>query len=259
MINTKKNRHNLYTELGKLDIISRIRPLLDRQGYIVRPGDDKIVPRSMVVSHETPWVYVQTDPEARCDVFHRVFYNILDHIPTYCRNCWKVVVRPKTLVQLFDLYEIQKEMGVPCKCGIERRDSVHGLYGGYFYTRSKEEGQKRYEEVRSLVDTYIDPDTTVLLKRYCTEFELGGHMGVKGQGDSSEMPDTTQEEKAMEDYILAHFPKVGYSSQPSKHLIATVMNRWIHYAYKHGDESYKAFTGGESLFPSYTTYHEKGD
>lgn len=256
MINTEKDRKNLYRRVGKLDIISRIRPLLEKQGYIVRTEDDKIVPKMVSAGWDSPWIYVQSDPTARCDIFHKVFYNILGHIPTYCRNCWKVVVRPQTLTQLLDLYELQKDMGVPCKCGIERRDSVFGLYGGYFYNQGKERGIERYHEVRALVDEHLGKDVPVILKRYCTEFEIGG-TGVSGQGDSLTTEDTTPEEKEMEEYILHHFPRVGHNNPQAKHLVATVIQRWIMYAYKNGDETYKEVTNGEPLFPPYRMYHNK--
>lgn len=257
MIDTKTNRSNLFLELDKLDIVNKIKPLLDRHGYMQRMEDGKFVPKNVSLGYDAPWIYVESMHDARCDLYHRVFYNILDHIHSYCRSCWKVVVRPKTLVQLFDLYEFQKTMGVPCKCGIEKRDNVHGLYGGYFYTRSKEEGLERYKQVRDLVDRYLGKDVQVLLKRYCTEFEIGGQGGIKGKGDSSKVGDLSPEEIQMEQYLEAHFPPVGYNNKQPKHGMAAIMKSWIMYAYKHGDETYKVFTNGEPLFPGYTTYHKE--
>lgn len=220
--------------------------------------DSKFVPRNVSVGWDAPWVYVQSDPCARCDLYHRVFFNVLDHIHSYCRECWKVVVRPQTLVQLFDLYELERELGVPCKCGIELRDSVEGLYGGYFYTRSKEEGLERYKQVRKLVDEYLSPDVPVILKRYCTEFELNGPIR-KGHGPSDKTPNCTKEELDMEQYIEAHFPKIGYNNKQPKHLIASVMKRWIHHAFSHGDMTYKEFTNGEKLTKDYVFYHNEGE
>ncbi len=206
---------------------------------------------------DAPWVYVQQIETARCDIYRAVFYGALDHIHTNCRRCWKVVVRPRNLVELFDLYELQKTMGVPCKCGVEHRKTVPGLYGGYFYTRSKEEGLERYKQVRELVDQELSPKVDVILKRYCTEFEIGGEDGIKGQGPTNLTLETTQEERDMEEYIEAQFPKVGYGNPQPKFLIADVMLEWIHFAYKNGDKTYKKFTGGSPLYPSAITYHEE--
>jgi hypothetical protein len=219
--------------------------------------DSKFIPRFASVGWDAPWVYVQSDPCSRCDLYHRVFYNVLDHIHSFCRSCWKVVVRPQNLIQLFDLYELQKTMGVPCKCGMELRSTVEGLYGGYFYTRSKEEGLERYKEVRELVDEYLGKDVPVILKRYCTEFELGGQSGVKGQGPSNLILEVTDEEKKMEEYIESHFPQIGLNNPQPKHLIASVMKRWIHHAFEHGDMTYKEFTNGEKLTKDYVFYHNE--
>lgn len=257
MINTKKDRKNLYMTLDNLDLVGKLKPLLMRQGYILRMEDSKFVPKMASVGWDAPWIYVQSDPCARCDVYHRVFFNVLGHIHTYCRSCWKVVVRPQNLIQLFDLYEFEKELCVPCKCGMELRDTVEGLYGGYFYTRSKEQGLERYKQVRALVDEHLGKDVPVILKRYCTEFELGGQGEINGKGPSDKTPDTTPEEKEMEHYIESHFPKIGLNNPQPKHLVASVMKRWIHYAFEHGDMTYKEFTDGKKLTKDYVTYHNE--
>ncbi len=255
-INTKKGRNNLYMTLDHLDLIGKLKPLLERQGFILRPEDSKFVPKNVSVSWDAPWVYVQADPMARCDIYHRVFYNILGHIHSFCRGCWKVVVRPQSLEQLFDLYELQREMGVPCKCGLELRKTVGGMYGGYFYNRGYENGLKRYRQVRELVDEHLSPDVSVILKRYCTEFELGGEH-ISGQGPSDQVGEVTPEEKEMEEYVEAHFPRVSPNNPQPKHLMAHVMKKWIHHAFEHGDETYKLFTNGEKLNQEYVTYHQE--
>jgi hypothetical protein len=257
MINTKTDRGNLYLRMSNLDLVTKLQPLLERQGYILRTSDSKFYPRNAGMSWDAPWIYVQHDPTLRCDLYHRVFYNLLDHIHSRCRQCWKVVVRPKTVVQLIDLYEFQREMGVPCKCGLERRTTVCGLYGGYFYTRSLEQGRKRYEQVRALVDERLSLDVPVILKRYCTEFELGGQGGIKGKGPSDKTPPATEEEMEYERYVEAHFPPVGGGNPMPDHLIATTIRRWIHYAFEHGDLTYLELTGGEKLTREYVTYHEE--
>lgn len=256
MINTIKDRKNLYMRLDKLNIVSKLMPLLN-SGYVLRVEDGKFVPKSRSIAHNAPWVYVKSAELARCDVYHRVFFDILGHVPTYCRNCWKVVVKPKILRDLFNLYEIERQMGVPCKCGTEHRKTTTSLYGGYFYCRSREEGMERYAEVRKKVDKYLSPGTPVILKRYCTEYEIGP--GSKGPSD--QMPDTTPEEKEMEEFIIDKFPRVGFGTPQPDFLTASVMQGWIHYAYQYhkatGDETFKEFTNGENLFPPYVTYHDK--
>lgn len=251
MINTRTDRENLYVNLDKKDYITKVSDIL-KQGYKIRVEDGKFVPGATAMGHGAPWVYTKTYPGYRCDIAHSVFWELLHHIPNQCRKCYKVVVRPRTLEELFNLYELQEEMGVPCKCGMELRDTVNGLYGGYFYCKGVDEGRERYKQVRELVDERLSKETPVILKRYCTEFELGGK-------PSNETPDCTEEELQMEEQIYFLFPSVGGSNVHPDHVKIHVMRRWIDYAYKNGDETYKLFTRGSPLYKPYVTYHNKGE
>jgi len=251
MINTKKDRKNLYLRLCNMDLKKKLSTLLKGQ-YHARIEDGKFVPNLPAMGIEAPWVYVQSSP-ARCDIYHRVFFDVLKMIPSYCRECYKVVVMPRTLVELFDLYEMERDMGVPCKCGIELRKTDTRLYGGYFYCRGLEQGKERYAEVRALIDERLSPETKVILKRYCTEYEIG----PDGQGPSDELPPFTKEELDFEEYVLDHFPPIGFGTKQPDYLTAGVMVDWIHHAYMHGDETYKEFTDGGPLFKPIVTYHNK--
>jgi len=254
MINTKKDRKNLYLRLDKLNLINKLEPILKRGGgYHCRLEDGRFVPSFPAVAQDAPWVYVQSDISTRCDVYHRVFFNVLQMIPSRCRRCFKVVVMPRNLIELFDLYELEREMGVPCKCGIEKRLTDTRLYGGYFYCDGLKEGEERYKEVRELVSERLSPETNVILKRYCTEYEIG----PMGQGPSNELPDMTEEEIWLEEYVLSLFPSIGFGSKQPDWIVANVMQNWIHWAYQHGDPTYKEFTGDSPLFKPVVTYHNK--
>ena len=254
MINTKRDRKNLFVNLSKIALTLKLKKLLKPGGgYHLRLEDGKFVPNAVSLGWDAPWIYVQTVSDARCDIYHRVFFDVLKQVPSYCRNCWKIVVRPRSLIELFDLYEFQREMGVPCKCGIEKRPTVNGLYGGYFYTKSKEAGQARYKEVRKLVDKHLSPKTDVILKRYCTEFEIGpGSLGA-----SDKLPEQTPEEIELENQIIDQFPRVGFGTKQPDHVASAVMSEWIGYAYRNGDKTYAAFTDGSPLFRSTVKYHKE--
>jgi len=253
MIDTKTDRKNLYLNLDKRDYITKYKKLLDNAGYKLRQEDGKFVPKAIGSAYNVPWVYVQTDPKARCDIYHNIFHQVHKYVHSYCRECYKVVVRPRTLLELFDLYELQVRMDRPCKCGIERRESVHGLYGGYFYNRGIEAGLNCLDLVREKVSEHVNPEVPVFLKRYCTEFEVG----PDSLGPSSEMPDATREEVEWERDVMALFPRVGFHTPQSDAQIAHVMRDWVHWAYSNGDETYKEFTNGEPLFEPYVTYKRK--
>ena len=236
MINTKKDRENLYLRLSNMDIISRIKPAIQERRQF-----------------NVPWVYTKYIYEARCNHYHQVFHQTLRRLHSFCYDCWKVDIRPKNLSQMFDLYEYQRECCNPCKLGFEMREAVYGLWGGYFYNRSKEEGLERYREVRAFADS-LDPEIPVILKRYCTEFEIG----PLSLGPSDKLPELTEAEKEEErkiDYHLYGYPQ--YNTIQPEYVQVHVMRKWIHWAYQYGDVTYKEFTGGKPLFPTYVTYHQE--
>ena len=254
MINTKKDRSNLYLRLNRMNLVKPLEPLLRQGGgYHARLEDGRFVPNFPAMATDAPWVYVKTALDLRCDIFHRVMFNTLKLIPSRCRKCYKVVVMPRTIVELFDLYEFQRTMGVPCKCGIEKRPTTNRLYGGYFYCNGLEEGLERYKEVRALVDENLSPETGVILKRYCTEYEVG----PMAHGPSDELPEMTDDEKWLEGYVMDHFPSVGYGTPQPDYITASVMMEWIHHAQRYGDPTYREFTDGGPLFESVVTYHDK--
>lgn len=253
-------RSNLYEELGKMNLVRIFKPLTGpKGGFHRRLADGKFVPNLPAMADEAPWVYVKPVEGARCNIYQRVFFQVLGMVPSFCRNCWKVVIKPKTLHDLFTLYEYQRMAGVPCKCGIERRPTTTSLYGGYFYTRSKEDGLERYRQVRAFADDMLSAETPVLLKRYCTEYEIG----PGSLGPSNKLPEMTAEDLEYENFILSMFPNIGENLRQPDDVIANVMQQWIEYAYQYhkatGDETYKEFTGGESLYPAYVTYHNEAD
>jgi hypothetical protein len=220
-----------------MDLITKLRPVIKNQ-----PG------------FNAPWVYTKYIYEARCNVYHRVYHQHLGRIHSFCRDCWKVVARPRNVVQMFDMYEYQRMCGNPCKLGFEARPTVHGLWGGYFYNRSKEEALERYAEVREWADS-VDKDIPVIVKRYCTEFEIGPN----SLGPSNELPEQTEKEKREEAQFDNHFFKSApqYDTVQPEHVQAHVMRNWIHWAYQYGDGTYKELTGGNPLFPPYVTYHQE--
>jgi len=155
----------------QFDIVPRIMSLFSK-GYIVG-NDGKIRPALESKNVEVPWIYVRHNDKLTCKFSTEVLFQTLGIFPRSCMDCWKVVVRPRNIKELIMLLELQEEYcDYPCKCGIERRDHVPALYGGYFYCNGKKEGLDRLDQVRELVHYHISPEVPVTLKRYCTEFEL---------------------------------------------------------------------------------------
>jgi len=259
---------NIYDHFKAYDVISIFRPLLDSGNFYLRPEDGKIKADKVALSKDTPWVHVRHTPGFKCGLWHQItFKHVVPtlppsqrFVPRHCQQCWKVVVKPRTLQQLFNLLEVQKALDVPAKCGIEERESVHGLYGGYFYNKSLPAGMDCYERVKSammdnehlapLVDE-VDEDgrtTRIILKRACTEYE-------HEIGDSSKWT-VTPEQNFIEDIIDNYFVDDNWMLRQPEHVLWSVKRRWIEFAFKHGDATYALYTGGKPLYPPYVTYHQ---
>ncbi len=159
------------------------------------------------------------------------------------------MVSPRTLSELFKLKDLQKELDLPSKCGIEVREYTHKLYGGYFYNKGLYNGRKCYREVRAAVDDRIGKDVPVILKRSCTEYEMKFPRSSTWQ--------ITEEQMELEELITDRVEETNNpGGQPD--LVRTHVKRtWIHWAFSNADETYKEFTDGKPLYPAYETYHDR--
>ena len=90
MISTRlKNRKELWTKLGKLGLVYKLRKILGPTGgYKLRSEDGLFVPKNPALEPLTPWVHVKQVPESKCGLYHHVFFNVLEHIHSHCRSCW---------------------------------------------------------------------------------------------------------------------------------------------------------------------------
>ena len=261
--------YSVYDHLRSHDILDQLKPLLDSNAYELRLVDGKFVAKNIQVARETPWIHIRHADGFDCGLWHQIIFNVISKslpaherfVPRNCQQCWKVVFKPRTLEQLLNLHEMQKIMDIPSKSGIEVRDHVHGLYGGYFYNKSQEAGIECYNYVydmasnsdvlKPLLDE-VDEDgktTRLILKRACTEFE-------HACGDSSKWT-ISDEQNAIEDLVESFVVQDNINPRQPEHLIWNIKRRWIEFAYKNGDPTYSKYTGGKPLYPAYVTYHPR--
>lgn len=249
-INTKRERESLYKKLTEIDTITPLRYLLDKKGFRIRSdGRWTREPIASASIWETPWLHQHQDPDQDCDLWHNLFFAMYRWVPTYCKNCWKVVVFIPTVKKLFDLYELQHELERPCKCGLEYRFTDERKYGGYFYNWGKENGLECYKVVRQAVDEHLGKDINVILKCSCSEYEIA--CGPPDEWTPSEQQLAIEEK--MKKWVLTG--NVKHTQQ--KYMTAYVMLKWLHHAAHIGDLTYKEFTGGQSLVKTMKTYHQE--
>lgn len=243
-----------YEEIKNRDIMTRIKRLLQNGGYYFR--DDGKVTADRRISWDGPWHYVRHHPMLDCGTWHQILFDVISmglppeerFVPSGCQECYKVVVRPKSLKQLFALLNLEKRLDKPSKCGIEIRETVHGLYGGYFYNIGLEAGKDCYKIVRQEVDQdqHLGPDITVLLKRGCTEYEH-----AIGPSNKWAITPRQMDIEGLLEMILA---KDNIDRRQTEQHQMYVHRKWIEFAYAAGDPTYAEFTDGP-LYPNYVTYH----
>lgn len=253
---------SFYEKLKGGNLIRLFGQLLKAGALKMRDGDGKF----MVDFHLTwdaPWVYTKVDKRMNCFLWKDItFHSIIEKqvppghqwVPFACQECYKVVVRPETLKQLFALEKVQRQLDHPSKCGTEERPSVFGNYGGYFYNRGLHEGIDCYKKVRKAVDDHpeLGPEIKVILKRACTEYE-------HALGPSDKWKPPTQEQLQFEIHLHENFV-ADHPLQLQPEIIKDeIRQRWIEYAYKIGDKTVYEFNGGKPLYPDYVTYQHIGE
>jgi len=220
-----------------------------------QPQADGTYKTKKVTVVESAWAFTNM-PKSKtagevCHRIHQYMFPKLGIIPILCHDCFKVVVKPKTVVQLFELQKLQKKLNLPSKCGIELRNYVPNLYGGYFYNKGIEEGRKCYELVRKRVSERISPDIEVLLKRGCTEFEMK-------HGPSDKWAIGIDQKKLEDEFNKRYVEENDTTQIQTDDAINNIKLSWIIHAANKHDKTYKELTGGELLVPecNYVTYHE---
>ena len=171
----------LYNDLAWRDIILMCSDLLQQGVLVQRDVDGKLDFKASAPSWDVPWHFTVQKGNLNCLLWNRVIFNHIFKkvpdsllqgrvwVPSGCQNCFKIVVRPHNLKQLFDLVDLQKRLDFDAKCGIEHRPYVFGLYGGYFYNRGLEQGLDRYKVVRKEVDkclSCIAASLAVITEKY---------------------------------------------------------------------------------------------
>jgi hypothetical protein len=230
---------------------SSILTHFEEYGYFL--VGDKLINRNEELDSRIGWIYVNFSRNKKCVLWHHAIYDNFGYIPSPCYECFKVVVNPRTVKELFVLYERSKDLKINSKCGIEKRPFVFGPYSMFFYAHGLREGLRHYQEVRDTVNKSFSTGVPVVLKRGCTLYEL--EMGPSDQWKVT--PSQMEFESFLKENISEEIMnwEIEAYSQPEE-LMDVVKRTWLEWAYHIGDVTYLEFTGGRSLFPKGATYHD---
>lgn len=238
----------LYEKLLGVDPIQRVENLVDQGAFDLDENSNIIVPGVAYFANHA-WVHTAKDTQRRCMKWYQIYWAKYGLISAGCHGCFKVVVRPLTLKQLFGVYEVQQRMGLPAKCGIERRQNSRGLYRGFWYaplSQGLEGGRDLYKKVRTKLKQ-SGLDLKMILKRGCTEMEQ-----ARGASDQWEY---TPQMAMYEDVLDAVIVEMPTSKHTPKVLDMHIQRKWIEWAWEMGDPTVWEYASKDS-FPSAVTYHD---
>lgn len=244
----------LYEELSELDIISPIRNLLDREAAKIDYKTGKIlIERTM--GHASPWVFndVLEHGERKCFKWIQFYWPFYRILPKECLGCWKVVVQPRNLDELFKIMQLQNELSIPAKCGAEVRSHVRSTGWQAFWYGPFGEGlegaKKMYKTLAPKIRDILPITTEVILKRGCTEME-------RGRGPSN-LWERTERDKLLQE-LLDHVLEMDENWYPQPGWIKTdIIARWIERAWISGDSTVWKFAQKDSFPPGPVTYHNQ--
>jgi len=254
----KSPEPSFYETVCGIDVIDPIMHLVQAGTVYVDRKTQKFKMRR-TLNLRNPWTLAKVCKDRRCGKWTEIYFECFHILPPPCKQCWKVVFAPRTVVELIELQKVQAQMALPSKCGLENRDYTSGL-GGYrafwycdFYG-GLEKARKHYKRIKETLikhfsEDYIlkrEEEGRLYLKRGCTEFERDF-----GNSDKWDSIDHSAKfnllEAVWEDYI---------PTPPFSPMTYTNYKRWIEHAIAHGDTSALIYVKGDSLGISTVKYNE---
>lgn len=224
----------IYEEFSQIDVIRPVKNLIDNGSF--KLGQDNTIIVTKEIGVQSPWKFQSVLPGRKCNLWHDIYFNKYGHQAKGCFNCWKVVVKPKTLKELMQMASLQKKLGLPSKCGIDRREFTDCLYSGYWYCPLEgglDEARKLYKTVKKEVRKQVH-GMDIFLKRGCTEMELR-----RGPSDKWEWTEGNEMFEALLDSVYREEIKGGPEQIPI--LEVHIFTEWIRWAFMNGDETWKEF------------------
>ena len=158
----------MYEDLEFDKLLRKGTARLCNSEFKMGPGG-KLEPKMVEGARGMPWIFINHDARKKfCWFWNQVCCGVFSIIPTNCRfNCWKTVLKPNNVKELFECYDILKRLDLPSKIGMDLRDYTYGAWAGFIYADTLEEGRSYYKQVREALPKKV----SVILKRGCTEME----------------------------------------------------------------------------------------
>ena len=180
---------------------------------------------------------------------HKKIFDSFNVIPKFCFGCFKVSIKPRTVMELFKLMLIFDRLELPNdnlrKCLVEVRPEIVGTYTGLIYCENLDEGKENLEAIQKIVGEEISYEIPISLKRGCSEYSIA-FPGYEDVG-SNDAPMLTYNEKWLKHEVYTDknlvdhkYPLVfgSYNHIGLTLKDVVVMQTWLAYAAAIGDLSY---------------------
>lgn len=183
---------------------------------------------------------------------HMTVFNKFGVIPKHCFDCYKVVILPHTVLELFKLQMVFEKISLPNdntrKVTVEMRADCSGAYKGFVYCRSIEEGKEVRKAIRNAVSSDISPKVPVTLKRGCSEYARAYPRYAEVKPGVAVMQ-YNKDWQVHEDFVDKNFvfptgiPKSSFNKASYTPAEIYSMQYWLRYAATIGDVSYMLVAG----------------
>ncbi len=181
---------------------------------------------------------------------HKLVFDKFDIIPEYCFNCYKVTLKPRTVMELFKVILLFDRLKLPNdntrKCMVEVRTEVSGTYKGFIYCQSLYEANEILPIVQKIVDKTIAKGISIVVKMGCSEFQDSYPEYGQITNSGTELMTYKEEWRKHEEYVdkklichQDHNPN-NFTHNHSGFTLhdVIVMRNWLAYAQTIGDNSY---------------------
>jgi len=251
---------SFYEQLCGIDIIDPILNLW-HQGKMSAGLDGKFRLHEELAINRL-WIFGAFCPHRDCTKWATIYHDYYKILSPPCKDCWKVVMAPQTILELIEIQKLQDKLSWPSKAGPEQRDYTSGLggYRAFWYCpfgTGLEGGRKHFKRVQKALEDWFGIEKIaeylkaglLYLKRGCTELERDF-----GPSDQWDEIDHTAKFNLLETVWEPSAKRLDLTREFSP-LVYTNFKRWIEFAIAHGDPSVCQLIGGGPLGVPAVKYH----
>ena len=177
---------------------------------------------------------------------HKKIFNEHNVIPNNCFSCYKVIIEPKTVIDLVKLYilfdNIKLENNNIRKCMIELRPNVEGRYKCLVYCSDLNEAESISKKLKILIDDSINNNIVADIKRGCSEFGMSFPQYKDYKSNSMKYDESWKEKEELIDNKFPNLLKNKINKETISGITLNdilVIRNWICFAKLIDDNTYK--------------------